>query len=147
MKQKTQQQVFDKCYSTSTNSDKAFLAQFHKHRITTHQELMAWLDAMKARGFPMICTGYQRGTRHRKKYFFFQIMLIRRCGLGSESGFTVRWEALRIYALDDIDTPEKLAAIINKAEAEMRQPLSVWDGIKFQETPNQWDAMDWSEAE
>ena len=144
MKRKTPQQVFNKCYST--DSDKAFLAQFHKHRITTHQELMAWLDGMKARGFPMICTGYQRGTRHRKGYFFFQIMLIRRCGLGSESGFTVRWEALRIYALDDIDTPEKLAAIINKAEAKMGQPLSVWDGVSFRETPNQWDAMDWSEA-
>ena len=145
MKRKTPQQAFNKCYST--NSDKAFLAQFHKHGITTHQELMTWLDGMKAIGFPMICTGYERGTRYRKGYFFFQIMLIRRCGRDSEiGGFTVTWKALRVYALDDIDTPEKLAAIINKAEAEMRQPLSVWDGVKFQETPNQCYAMDWSEA-
>jgi hypothetical protein len=144
MKRKTPQQVFDKCYST--DSDKTFLAQLHEHGITTHQELMAWLDGMKALGFPMICTGYKRGTRHRKGYFYFQIMLIRRCGLDGEGGFTVTWEAVRIYALDDTDTPEKLTAIINKAEAEMRQPLSVWDGVKFQETPNQCDAMDWSEA-
>ena len=140
MKRKTPQQAFDKCYST--DNDKAFLAQFHQHGITTHQELTAWLDGLKARGFPMICIGYQRGTRHRKGYFYFQIMLIRRCGLDGEGGFTVTWEAVRIYALDDTDTPEKLTAIINKAEAEMRQPLSVWDGVKFQETPNQWDAMD-----
>ena len=138
---KTPQQAFDKCYSTSTNSDKAFLAQFHKHGITTHQELTAWLDGMKARGFPVIGIGYQRGTRHRKGYFYFQIMLIRRCGLGSEIGFAVRWEALRIYALDDINTPEKLAAVINKAEAQMGQPLSTWNGIQFQRTPNQWDLM------
>jgi hypothetical protein len=145
MKQKTQQQAFDKCYSSK--EDKAFLAQFHKHGITTHEEMVAWLDGMKARGFPMICTGYQRGTRQRRGYFYFQIMLIRRCGRDSEiGGFTVRWKALRIYALDDIDTPEKLAAIINKTEAEMGQPLSVWDGVSFRETPNQWDAMDWSEA-
>ena len=145
MKRKTPQQAFDKCYST--DNDKAFLAQFHQHGITTHQELTAWLDGLKARGFPMICIGYQRGTRHRKGYFYFQIMLIRRCGLDSEiGGFTVRWEALRIYALDDIDTPKKLATIINKTEAEMGQPLSVWDGTSFRETPNQWDAMDWSEA-
>ena len=144
MKRKTPQQAFDKCYST--DNDKAFLAQFHQHGITTHQELTAWLDGLKARGFPMICIGYQRGTRNRKGYFYLQIMLIRRCGLGSESGFTVRWEALRIYALDDIDTPKKLPTIINKTEAEMGQPLSVWDGASFRETPNQWDAMDWSEA-
>ena len=144
MKQKTPQQAFDKCYSTDSN--KAFLAQLHRHGITTHQEMVARLDGMKAIGFPMICTGYERGTRYRKGYFYFQIMLIRRCGLDGEGGFTVAWKAVRVYTLDEIDTPEKLAAIINKAEAEMRQPLSVWDGVKFQETPNQCDAMDWSEA-
>ena len=44
--------------------------------------------------------------------------------------------------ISDYIDPEKLTAIINESEARMGQPLSTWDGVKFQETPSQWDLMD-----
>ena len=128
----TQEQRFKKLHKR----DPEFLAELHRHGITTIRQQSDMIDAQEQRGFPITVIKYdpQEGR------FCFKLTLIRRVGQGPIS-FMVRWHDVHVYSVSDYIDPEKLTTIINEAEAEMGQPLSTWNGIQFQRTPNQWDLM------
>jgi hypothetical protein len=130
----TQEQRFKKLHKR----DPEFLAELHRHGITTIGQQSDMIEAQKRRGFPITVIKYDP-HEHR---FYFSLGMHRRVGVYSEISFVVRLWDIRVDNVADYIDPEKLTAIINESEARMGQPLSTWDGVKFQETPSQWDLMD-----
>ena len=133
MKPITQEQRFNKLHKR----DPEFLAQLHRHGITTIRQQSDMIGTQEQRGFPLTVVQFDP-HEHR---FYFELFMCRRVGV-SEISFVVRLWDIRVDNVADYIDPEKLTAIINESEARIGQPLSTWDGVKFQETPNKWDLMD-----